>query len=556
MQTRCLRELDRSYLVLEDLPIREGEYVYRMPVSNSLPELLPMEVVSRDGESFLRYDITACSSLADTCRSSQLSGADIRSVLYGVRDAAVRLGGFLLDSRDLLLDPDYIYRRTSDQQMLFCFVPHLSESRENSIRDLAEFLLRHLDHGDNTGVELAYLFYQQVSEESFSIQDVLRQILNPSDAGSASGASGSSPVRQAGGASGVSGSSPVGPAGFTPGVPGGSPAGPIGSAPGAVSGGATLNSRSGFSGPNSVRSAPGGTAGGKAGAASPMHSVSPVRSASHAAGAHKGRKGSGQSSGRRTLLPGLLIVPALCLIAFVLIWYFRMDLPQIGALLLLAAAVIWIILRAVQRKSGDIRNVWADELEDDADDDAFYESLRRELCDDTASAAYAPNAAGIAGAPAGRSTQAAAAAYAGGGSVPPAGAGSFSQTGSVPARPAGGYAAAGSDEATRVLVPSGADSWTLVSQDPGHFPDIPIIRDQLVIGKSHAKADIALAETTVSRVHARLDRNRDGLFLTDLFSTNGTTVNGTRLESNRPRALNDGDLVAFANATYTVRSGR
>ncbi len=63
-----------------------------------------------------------------------------------------------------------------------------------------------------------------------------------------------------------------------------------------------------------------------------------------------------------------------------------------------------------------------------------------------------------------------------------------------------------------------------------------------------ANCDLAIADMTVSRVHARLERTPDGWMLTDLASTNGTRVNGWRVRGQvRVRA---GDLVSFGDAEY------
>jgi hypothetical protein len=65
-----------------------------------------------------------------------------------------------------------------------------------------------------------------------------------------------------------------------------------------------------------------------------------------------------------------------------------------------------------------------------------------------------------------------------------------------------------------------------------------------------AGCDLAIADMTVSRVHARLERTPDGWLLTDLASTNGTRVNGWRVRGQvQVRA---GDLVSFGDAEYTL----
>ena len=64
-----------------------------------------------------------------------------------------------------------------------------------------------------------------------------------------------------------------------------------------------------------------------------------------------------------------------------------------------------------------------------------------------------------------------------------------------------------------------------------------VIGDQMRIGRS-PEAEVFLDDVTVSRNHALLVRRRDGLYIDDLGSLNGTYVNRRRIESHK---LTDGD---------------
>jgi pSer/pThr/pTyr-binding forkhead associated (FHA) protein len=63
--------------------------------------------------------------------------------------------------------------------------------------------------------------------------------------------------------------------------------------------------------------------------------------------------------------------------------------------------------------------------------------------------------------------------------------------------------------------------------------------ERISIGRS-PDAGVFLDDVTVSRNHALLVRRRDGLYIDDLGSLNGTYVNRRRIESHR---LSDGDEI-------------
>ncbi len=70
----------------------------------------------------------------------------------------------------------------------------------------------------------------------------------------------------------------------------------------------------------------------------------------------------------------------------------------------------------------------------------------------------------------------------------------------------------------------------------------------LTVGRS-AENDIALeSDEFASSRHARLQPQRDGVWLEDVGSTNGTFVNGVKLT--RPRLLEPGDVVRIGETDF------
>lgn len=74
--------------------------------------------------------------------------------------------------------------------------------------------------------------------------------------------------------------------------------------------------------------------------------------------------------------------------------------------------------------------------------------------------------------------------------------------------------------------PTGASAIVL----SGFYEGLEILldRERIVVGRGR-KADLALAEVTISRAHAALGFDEQGFFVEDLGSTNGTMVNGSRI---------------------------
>jgi hypothetical protein len=88
----------------------------------------------------------------------------------------------------------------------------------------------------------------------------------------------------------------------------------------------------------------------------------------------------------------------------------------------------------------------------------------------------------------------------------------------------------------------------LIAQDGTRFP---ITQPETAIGREGC--DILLVQDDqVSRRHAQVERRGDALVLVDLDSTNGTFVNGVRLQA--PCTLRPGDVIRVGNTALTFHA--
>ena len=62
-----------------------------------------------------------------------------------------------------------------------------------------------------------------------------------------------------------------------------------------------------------------------------------------------------------------------------------------------------------------------------------------------------------------------------------------------------------------------------------------------------------LADNSVSRIHAKFERQGDRVLLTDMNSTNGTYKNGLRMEPQETVEIEPGDEIRFGNLHYCYR---
>ena len=93
--------------------------------------------------------------------------------------------------------------------------------------------------------------------------------------------------------------------------------------------------------------------------------------------------------------------------------------------------------------------------------------------------------------------------------------------------------------------------WLLSGQlsDDAPVRHIRIDKFPFVVGRQ-AEASLSIPSPTVSRRHAELGTANDQLILQDLGSTNGTSVNGIRLQGSC--TVNNGDLLQFGQVVFRV----
>ena len=91
----------------------------------------------------------------------------------------------------------------------------------------------------------------------------------------------------------------------------------------------------------------------------------------------------------------------------------------------------------------------------------------------------------------------------------------------------------------------------LRSENPA-YPSMEITGEQFLIGKKKDAVDGFIKARGISRLHGKISKEGGVYYLTDLNSTNGTFLNGGRLEVNEKARIRSGDQVGFADVKYVV----
>lgn len=95
--------------------------------------------------------------------------------------------------------------------------------------------------------------------------------------------------------------------------------------------------------------------------------------------------------------------------------------------------------------------------------------------------------------------------------------------------------------------------YKLYALDKKNKKHITLSKFPFTVGKMAGCVDCALADESVSRIHARFEKAGDKVLLTDMNSTNGTYRNGLRMQPQETVEIEPGDEIRFGNLNYCFR---
>ena len=75
----------------------------------------------------------------------------------------------------------------------------------------------------------------------------------------------------------------------------------------------------------------------------------------------------------------------------------------------------------------------------------------------------------------------------------------------------------------------------------------------LIIGRGKTYGTYTISDQAISGSHASFENNNGQYLVTDLSSTNGTILNGTKLVANKPYPINDGDFIQLGRIKFAFR---
>ncbi len=174
MEMKYKRDCNRNYMVIQ--AENEENYQLKMMCNNKIKGLLESHINTFNGNCDIFYDISSKQPLDRLYGTREMCYEDVSGVLFSLKILMEELQKYLLDSSNILFQPEFCYCNPENKRVECALYPQ--ENQGEGLKELAEFMIDRVNHSDSRAVELSYGFYKMEKRESFNrkeMEDLLQK---------------------------------------------------------------------------------------------------------------------------------------------------------------------------------------------------------------------------------------------------------------------------------------------------------------------------------------------------------------------------------------------
>lgn len=180
LEAKYYRDYKHNYMILqcgrEEIA---GSYQYKILTSGKIEEILKCAVRHMNGITYYYYDISSRTTLESLYRDKKMSYDQVKDVLWQLHGICDRLSGYFMEEAGLVLLPEHIYYDLTNRKYIGLYYPGYQSVGAEAYRPLMEFLLDHIDTEDRKLTEDIYRICELAEESYFTIEDALQILEEP-----------------------------------------------------------------------------------------------------------------------------------------------------------------------------------------------------------------------------------------------------------------------------------------------------------------------------------------------------------------------------------------
>lgn len=174
LEANYKRDLNHNYLILKcsDHTKADG-YEIKMLTENRIDGFLAVSTRYVDGVISLYYEISSKQSMKRVFENREIGYDLLRGFLFHFQQILVKAEEFLVDTKHLIIQSEFIYMNIESNEIALVFHPDYEQDVKEAFQNMAEYFLNKIDHQDNKAVILAYQLYKNTRNYNFTIKEML-----------------------------------------------------------------------------------------------------------------------------------------------------------------------------------------------------------------------------------------------------------------------------------------------------------------------------------------------------------------------------------------------
>jgi hypothetical protein len=186
MEVEYKKDLRHNYMVITvHKEMKIEPYCIKILEHQTIDGVLKVEQRCMDNQILFYYDITAKQSMSNVLDKTVLSYMRVKQLFMNILQTIEKAYDYLLPEDDFILTPDNIYLDVITNLPYLCFCSGYGKHIKDQMNGLLEFLMNKVDYNDKDAVLLVYQLYAISREEGFTIDHLLdvlqKQIYTVSD---------------------------------------------------------------------------------------------------------------------------------------------------------------------------------------------------------------------------------------------------------------------------------------------------------------------------------------------------------------------------------------
>ena len=177
MKAEFKRDMNHNYLILPAAGEMDTDsYQVRMMVGNGISSLLQCRVQVIDGVYMIYYDITSRQQMSSFFEKKKMGIEDLQMIFGNFIQVAEEMSEYLLNSGNLIIQPEFMYLNVEKREILFCYLPGYQKDIKEQFQALTEYILPKIAHDDEPAVILGYGVYRRALEDYFHLEHIKEEL--------------------------------------------------------------------------------------------------------------------------------------------------------------------------------------------------------------------------------------------------------------------------------------------------------------------------------------------------------------------------------------------